>query len=133
MNAIFVPGKQYKVGLHKIKSPLGDKIRVYASTQMYIHKIGNLSFRHVHWGIYDEENNLFIPNKSFITLDPNYKKQLIFPEYWDYVTDETDDKILPINKINPDYKAIPTEQTNAEKFIKNPFEYVFSFLKKNID
>ena len=132
MNAIFIPGKQYKVGLHRIKSPLGDKIRVYASTQMYIQKFGRVAFRHVHWGVYDEEKNLFIPNKEFITLDPTFKKQLIFPEYWYYVTDETDDKFLPINKINPDYKAISVEQTNAEKFVKDHFEYVFDFLKKYI-
>lgn len=132
MNAIFVPERQYKVGLHRIKSPLGDKIRVYASTQMYIHKFGNLAFRHVHWGIYDEENNLFIPNKNFITLDPNFKKQLIFPEYWFYTTGETDDKILPINKINTEDEVIFVEQKNAEEYVKKRFENVFAFLKKYI-
>ena len=133
MNAIFVPGKQYKVGLHRIKSPLGDKIRVYASTQMYIQKFGRVAFRHVHWGVYDEEKNLFIPNKEFITLDSNFKKQLIFPEYWYYVTDETDNKILPINKINPVYKAIPVEQQNSEEYIKKRFEHIFAFFKKCVN
>lgn len=132
MDAIFIPNKQYKIRLHKLKNSLSDKIRIYASTQMYVQKFGEVVFRHVHWGVYNEEENLFIPNKNFITLDQKFKKQLIFPKHWLYTIDGTNEKILPINEINPDYKAVPTEQTNAEKFIKNPFEYVFSFLKKNI-
>lgn len=132
MNAIFVPDKKYKVGLHKLKNRFNDKLRVYASTQMYVQKFGEVVLRHVHWGVYNEKNNLFIPNKEFITLDPKFKKQLIFPEYWFYVTDENDEKITPINKINTENKVVPIEQQCAEEYVKKHFTEVFAFLKKYI-
>ena len=132
MNAIFVPDKKYKVCLHRLKNRFTGVIRAYASTQMYVHKFNDVVFRHVHWGLYDEEKNLFIPNNEFITLEPKFKKQLIFPEYWFYATDETDEKILPINKITTDSEVVVIEQQHAEEYIKKHFTDVFAFLKKYI-
>ena len=133
MNAIFTPGKQYKVGLHRLKNNLSNKIRTYASTQMYIQKFGEVVLRHVHWGIYDEKSNLFFPNKNFIVLDPKFKKQLIFPEHWFYTTDGTNEKIIPIKEINTDDEVVPVKQQYSEKYTKNHLENVFVFLKKFIN
>ena len=133
MDAIFIPDKQYKIRLHKLKNSLSDKIRIYASTQMYVQKFGEVVFRHVHWGVYNEEENLFIPNKNFITLDQKFKKQLIFPKHWFYTIDGTNEKILPINEITTDDEVVNIEQQHSKEYVKKHFTDVFAFLKKYID
>lgn len=132
MDAIFIPDKQYKIRLHKLKNSLSDKIRIYASTQMYVQKFGEVVFRHVHWGVYNEEENLFIPNKNFITLDQKFKKQLIFPKHWFYTIDGTNEKILPINEITTDDEVVTIEQQHSKEYVKKHFTDVFAFLKKYI-
>lgn len=133
MNAIFEPNKHYKVGLHKIKNRLSGEIHVYASTQMYVRKFGATSFRHVHWGVYNEDDNLFIPNKAYILLKPMFKKQLVFPEHWLCTIDGNNKKAFPLNENSTDYVEVPVEQQQPEEYVKKHFENVFSFIKKCIN
>ena len=106
----------YKVSIHKIKN------FCYASSQKAIEDkvTGKKKYRHIHWGIYNEENNTFYPGKNYFYLDAKEKKKLIFPKNWN---------LSVINKISNENKYLsfvqsPQKSLNKNKTVKmNQYAY----------
>lgn len=72
------PEAQYRISVHI------DKGYRYASTQpaQVDPETGRRTYRRIHWGTVDE-NNRFIPGKSYIFASLEERSKLIFPEGWD--------------------------------------------------
>ncbi|MGN1232943.1 MAG: transposase, partial [Candidatus Cryptobacteroides sp.] len=72
------PEAQYRVSVH-----VNNGYR-YASTQpaQIDEKTGKRIYRRIHWGTVDE-NNKFIPGKTFLLAAPQERAKLLFPEAWD--------------------------------------------------
>lgn len=72
------PNAQYRISVHL------DKGYRYASTQPAIVDpiTGARKYHRIHWGTVDE-NNKFIPGKTYIFSSIEERSKLIFPENWD--------------------------------------------------
>ena len=72
------PDAPYRIAIH------ADKGYRYASTQPAVvdPDTGKRSYHRIHWGTVDE-NNRFIPGKTYLFAPIKERSKLIFPEDWD--------------------------------------------------
>ena len=95
----------YKVSIHRIKN------FCYASSQRIIEDdgTGKKKYRHIHWGVYDEKNNIFYPGKNYFYLNAKEKKKLIFPKNWN---------LSVIDKLSNENKCLSFAQVTQRNFNK---------------
>lgn len=92
------PNTPYRISVHAT-----GKYQ-YADTQrLQMTKDGKEAYRHCHWGKFDPNTKVFLPNADFLLLPEEEKKKFIFPEDWD------------ISKALPSQAAQPTQPLQAHE------------------